>query len=222
MGAWLVAALLVSAGAFFLLTPDQQPEPGPGSSGSSRPDGPGTTEPGILLVVAPTADATFDVTELVRLPAPTSSIAVQSPDLSAAGSMFTDEKPYASEVRIKAGDQSPQVLDGLVNRAQIVSLDAPTRRYELRYELNRAVVRSLPSTSGRALGAVRALTHRLPDDLDVAVMAVGGAVRNMSCPGLALSQQACATGKRPLLRLKQALPWRNAVVVVQLDLPEPP
>ena len=39
-------------------------------------------------------------------------------------------------------------------------------------------------------------------------------------PGLTLSLQACAAGKPPLLHVRQDLPWRTALVIVQLDLPE--
>jgi hypothetical protein len=99
-----------------------------------------------------------------------------------------------------------------------LELDEPARRFELRYELNRAVVRSKPSTTGRALGAVRPLTIGVPDTLAVAIVIVGDSVRNLSCPGLELPEQACAVGSPPLLRLRTDLPWRNAVVVVQLDL----
>ncbi len=120
--------------------------------------GPGTTAPGILLVVTPRPDATMDVTESVLLDAPTDALTVRPPDFSAAGAPFADEGPYASKFRVVARDLSVQVPDGVVNRPMTLELDEPARRFELRYELNRAVVRSKPSTTGRALGAVRPLT----------------------------------------------------------------
>jgi len=89
----------------------------------------------------------------------------------------------------------------------------------MHYELNRAIVRSLPSSAGRALGAIRPLTSGQPDHMSVAVVTVGSEVLNLSCPGLALPLQACAAGKQPLLHVRQDLPWRTALVVVQLDLP---
>jgi hypothetical protein len=180
--------------------------------------GPGTTAPGILLVVTPRPDATMDVTESVLLDAPTDALTVRPPDFSAAGAPFADEVPYASKFRVVARDLSVQVPDGVVNRPMTLELDEPARRFELRYELNRAVVRSKPSTTGRALGAVRPLTRGVPDTLAVAIVIVGDSVRNLSCPGLELPEQACAVGSPPLLRLRTDLPWRNAVVVVQLDL----
>jgi len=218
LGAWIVLAIVASTIAFYRLGPDQTPSEA--SRSATRPAGPGTTEPGILLVVARSTDAAFAVTELVRLEAPTSSIAVRPPDFSAAGSTFDAAKPYASKVRIIARDQSVPVPDGIVNRAETFDLDAPVRRYSMHYELNRAIVRSLPSSARRALGAIRPLTSSQPDHMRVAVVMVGDGVLNLSCPGLALSLQACAAGKPPLMHLRQDLPWRTAVVVVQLDLPE--
>ena len=220
LGAWIVLAIVASTIAFYRFGPDQS---GPSDSGRSaiRPAGPGTTEPGILLVVTRATDAAFAVTELVLLDAPTTSVTVRPPDFSAAGSTFDAAKPYASKVRITARNQSVPVPDGIVNRSQTFSLDEPAKRYAIRYELNRAIVRSGPSSAGRALGAIRPLTTDQPVHMTVAVVTVGSDVRNLSCPGLALSIQACATGKSPLLRVRQALPWRTATVIMQLDLPDP-
>ncbi|MGH3458653.1 hypothetical protein [Aeromicrobium sp.] len=72
-----------------------------------------------------------------------------------------------------------------------------------------------------ALGAIRPLTSDVPGSLPVAVVAVGEAVRNLSCPALELPDQACATGSPPLMRVSPDLPWRTAVVVLQLDLAGP-
>jgi hypothetical protein len=219
VAAWIVVAVVASVIAFYRIGPDQDTQPETAGS-SVRPDGPGTTEPGILLVVAPSTDTTFAVTELVRLYSPTSSITVRPPDFTAAGARFKAAKPYASKVRITSQDESVQVPDGIVNRTESFAIRKPTQRYAMRYELNRAIVRSKPSTAGRALGAIRPLTSGQPDSMTVAVVAVGREVRNLSCPALPLSLQSCALGKAPLLHVRQDLPWRTATVVVQLDLPD--
>ena len=217
LGAWIVLAIVASTIAFYRLGPDQ--DTSEASTSATRPAGPGTTETGILLVVARATDAAFAVTETVRLEEPLTSISVRPPDFSAAGSTFSDAKPYASKVRIITPDESVPVPDGIVNREETFDLDEPVQRYSMHYELNRAIVASRPSSAGRALGAIRPLTSGQPDGMKVAVVAVGDGVLNLSCPGLALSFQACAAGKPPLLRVRQDLPWRTAVVVVQLNLP---
>jgi hypothetical protein len=47
----------------------------------------------------------------------------------------------------------------------------------------------------------------------------GASVLNIECPVLRLSKRACSIGEPPNLRVKRKLPWRNAVIVVQVDLP---
>lgn len=220
VGAWIVVAVIATTIAFYRIGPDQTRPPDTAGS-ATRPDGPGTTDPGILLVVKRATDTAFDVTELVLLETPTSTITVRPPDFSAAGSTFDAAMPYASKVRITTSDQSVPVPDGIVNRAETFDLGQPVRRYAMHYELDRAIVRSRPSSAGRALGAIRPLTSGQPDRMTVAVVTVGSDVRNLSCPGLTLSLQACAAGKPPLLHLRQELRWRTAVVIVQLDLPDP-
>jgi hypothetical protein len=214
---WIVLAVIASTIAFYRIGPDR-PAARSGDS-ATRPDGPGTTEPGILLVVSRATDTAFVVTELVLRDEPAESIDVHPPDFSAVGSTFEATRPFASKVRITTRHGSVPVPDGVVNRAETFDLGEPVRRYTMHYELNRAIVRSSPSSAGRALGAIRPLTDPKSDQMSVAVVSVGDDVRNLSCPGLALSRQACAAGKPPLLRVRQDLPWRAAIVIVQLDLP---
>jgi hypothetical protein len=219
LAVWVVLAVLASTIMFFRMATDETPDRTSGTPDSAASSGgPGSTQPGINLVVTPKSDATMEVTESVLLDEPTESLKVRPPNFSAAGSTFAGKNPYASKVRIVAGDQSVQVADGVVNRPMTLDLDEPSRRFELRYELNRAVVRSRPSAKGRALGAVRPLTSGMPDTLAVAVVVLGDEVRNLSCPGLSLEEQSCAVGAPPLLRLRTDLPWRTAIVVIQLDL----
>ena len=220
--AWAVIALLAVSLMLYRMGTDRVSGPVTEAADSAvSSGGPGTTAPGILLVVTPRPDASMDVTESVLLDAPADSLTVRPPDFTAAGATFADEEPYASKFRVVARGLSVQVPDGVVNRPMTLDLDEPARRFELRYELNRAVVRSTPSATGRALGAVRPLTRGVPDNLAVAIVIVGDSVRNLSCPGLKLAEQACAVGSPPLLRLRTDLPWRDAVVVVQLDLDAP-
>ena len=210
VGAWIVVAVIASTIAFYRLGPDQQ-APSEAGDSATRPDGPGTTEPGILLVASRATDSAFAVTELVLLESPTESIAVQPPDFSTVGSTFDAAKPYASKVRITTQDRSVPVPDGVVNRAETFALDEPVRRYTMHYEMNRAIVRSLPSSAGRALGAIRPLTRGGPDRMMVAVVTVGEDVRNLSCPGLA----AVAAS----LRRRQATPAARSAGPAVADRP---
>jgi hypothetical protein len=193
--------------------------PTPTQPNGKLPNGPGTTEPGILLMASPLRDGSFDIAEIVLLTTPTSSIRLSPPQLTRAGSRFSKAKPIASQVQVSAGSQPVLVPDGRINQRTDLPLNASTKRVELRYRLSGITVRSMPSRAGRALTAIRPLVAGAPENLPVAMMVSGASVLNIECPVLRLSERACSIGEPPNLRVKRKLPWRNAVIVVQFDLP---
>jgi hypothetical protein len=185
------------------------------------PKGPGTTEPGILLMASPLRDGSFEIAEIVLLTAPTSSIRLSPPKLTLAGGSFTKAQPVASQVQVSAGNQPVIVPDGRVKQRTDLALNAPAKQIELRYNLSGVTVRSIPSRAGRALAAISPLIAGVPNGLPVALMVSGSTVLNIECPVLRLREQACSIGRPPHLRAKPKLPWRSAVIVVQFDLPRP-
>lgn len=185
------------------------------------PNGPGTTQPGILLMASPLRDGSFDVAEIVLLAAPTSSIWLGPPKLTLAGSRFTDAKPVASQVQISADDQPIRVPGARVSRRTQLVLVVPTKLIELRYNLSGITMRSIPSRAGRALTAISPLVEGVPTSLPVALMVSGSTVLNIECPVLRLRDRACSTGRSPHLRVNRRLPWSSALIVVQFDLPRP-
>jgi hypothetical protein len=185
------------------------------------PNGPGTTEPGILLMASPLPDGSFDVAEIVLLATPSSSIWLGPPRLALAGSRLAKAKPVASQVQVSAGNQPVVVPNGRVQQRTELALVAPAKRIELRYNLRRITIRSIPSRAGRALAAISPLVEGVPKTLPVALRISGSTVINIGCPVLRLREQACSAGRPPRLRVNRKLPWRNAVIVVQFDLPRP-
>jgi hypothetical protein len=185
------------------------------------PKGPGTTEPGILLMASPLRDGSFDIAELVLLHTPASSIWLGPPELALAGSRFAKAKPIASQIQVSAGNQPVLVPDGRVDRRTNLALAVPTKKIELRYNLRGITVRSIPSRAGRALSAISPLVEGVPQTLPVALRISGSTVLNIGCPALRLREQACSAGRPPDLRVNRPLPWRSAVIVVQFDLPRP-
>jgi hypothetical protein len=185
------------------------------------PKGPGTTQPGILLMASPLPDGSFDVAEIVLLSTPTSSLRVGPPRLAHAGSRFSRAKPVASQVQVSAGDQPLLVPGGRVKQHADLTLSAPAKRIELRYRLSGITIRSIPSRAGRALTAISPLVEGVPTNLPVAMLVSGSTVLNIECPILRLRDRACSAGRPPHLRVKHKLPWSGAVIVVQFDLPRP-
>jgi hypothetical protein len=191
------------------------------STNAKLPNGPGTTQPGVLLMASPLPDGSFDVAEIVLLSSPTSSLRVGPPRLAHAGSRFSGAKPVASQVQVSAGDQPVLVPDGRVKQRLDLALSAPAKRIELRYHLSGITVRSVPSRAGRALTAISPLVEGVPKSFPVAMLVSGSTVLNIECPILRLREQACSTGRPPNLRVGHKLPWSGAVIVVQFDLPRP-
>lgn len=191
------------------------------STKAKLPKGPGTTQPGILLMASPLPDGSFDVAEIVLLSAPTSSLRVGPPRLALAGSRFSRAKPVASQVQVSAGDQPVLVPGGRVRQHLDLALSAPAKRIELRYHLSGITIRSVPSRAGRALTVISPLVEGVPKGFPVAILVSGSTVLNIECPILRLRKQACSAGRPPNLRVSHQLPWSGAVIVVQFDLPRP-
>jgi hypothetical protein len=185
------------------------------------PKGPGTTQPGILLMASPQRDGSFDIAELVWLPDAKSTIRLSPPDLRLAGRRFAKSKPVATQVQLSAGDQPVLVPGGRVSRGVDIALFEPTKRIELRYNLTGITIRSMPSPPGRALTAMGPLVAGVDTDLPVAAMVSGSTVHNIECPARHGLAQACSTGRLPHLRVGGRLPWKSALIVVQFDLPKP-
>jgi hypothetical protein len=195
------------------------PSPTAGSSDSKLPPGPAGQEPGVRLVATVRPGRVFEVTETVRLAAPVSRVTLAPTDLSQGSKDLRSARPVATVVVIRAAEQRAVRPPGSrVSKATTVAFSEPTDRFEIRYRLHGSVRMNKPSSAGRALGAVAPLTSRLPAEMPVAVTVKGTAVRNLDCVRLPADQRACIDGKRPTVRVNQNLPYRAAVVQVQLDL----
>ncbi len=198
------------------------PPPAPGETRSVAPDGlptdgPGISEPGVLMVIAPSTGGSFDVTEQVRLPSAINVVELAPAQLSGAGSQFDDAEPVATTVQLSTDGQPIVVPDGTVAAPVSIPVDGITQ-FELSYQLDGTTVRSVPATARRALAAISPLIQATPGDLPVAVVIVGP-VLGVNCPLLTLAEQSCGVGSAPMLQVDRVLPLDDAVVTVQLDLP---
>ncbi|MGI8417225.1 MAG: hypothetical protein ACR2P2_13690 [Nakamurella sp.] len=184
-------------------------------------DGPGVTEPGISLTARLAPDGNFDVAEWVLLPAPISTLSLRPPPIDQAGKEFAGHSPVATTIQLTAGDQPVMLLSDTLRAAVLLPLDSKEKQFELRYQLTGVTIHSSPSTAGRALAAIGSLTGPVAAGLPVQIAVIGSRIRNLACPALALDERSCAVGELPELRVNRALPWRDSIVVVQLDLSGP-
>jgi hypothetical protein len=183
--------------------------------------GPGVTEPGIRLSATPTPLGALEVSERVRLPADVTTIEIAVPDLARAGPGFAMLRPAASAVQLTAGDQPVVLPDDKLSATETVPLTGPTRTYELRYVLEGATVRSVPSKAGRALAALAPLSRSADPSTPVVILTSGDRVRNLACPRLAGDALACSDGVVGRMAVRGELRLDDALVVLQLDLPRP-
>ncbi len=195
-----------------------------GSSTTSKtapelPDeGPGVSEPGVLLVVTPSRGGAFDVWERVRLPDPVDTVTLSPPDVAAAGSQFEGAEPVVTMVQLSVEGQPIAVADGVVDGPYDIPVEREITQFDLSYQLDGTSVRSLPSTARRALAAVSPLLDDTPYNLPVAVI-VNGPVLGVDCPLLDLSDRACGRGTPERMEVSPYLPFDDALITVQFDLP---
>jgi hypothetical protein len=204
-------------------TPTATPTPtatqAPGSSDDRNlPPGPGGSESGIQLVAATTSDGEFDIIETVRLAQPVVRVTLAPPDLRPLAGDLKRKRPVAQALTVRVEGHRIKAPKRTVRQATELTFTRPTDLFELHYRVQGATVASKPSRAGRLLGAVGPLT-RVPDDLPVAITVKGHSVLNLSCPCLSLEDQACAAGDVPTMRVDQYLARRDALVLVQFDIP---
>ena len=206
-----------------LPAPAQAPRPQLGRAPTGRTsgahDGAGLRTPGIRLTVTPRADGGFEVAEQVVLPAPATELLLRVAPPAPAGPDFARVKPRATKIQISVGDQPGPPVADFTGGPRKVTLPMPASRFELRYQLTGASVRSIPSTAGRALAALAPLTGGLDRALPVLVVVGGTGALNLRCPLLPPDRQGCATGAAPRLAIRSGLTARTALVLLQLDLP---
>jgi hypothetical protein len=169
-------------------------------------------------MATPDARGRFDIAELVRLEQPVTLLQLRPIDVRAAGVGLDRARPVATQIQVTADEQALAVPRDRVSRATVLTLDAPTEVFQLRYVLRGVTERTPNSSPGRALGAVGPLVAGVPGDLPVAVVVIGRSVRNLGCPSSEMVRRPCATGQPPRLRVNRNLPHRAALVTVQLDL----
>ena len=82
-----------------------------------RKPAPGLTEPGILLMAWPASDGSFDVVERIRLVNAVSVLTLRPAPVDRAGRQFTSVSATATQVQVRAGDQTVIVPGAEVDAA---------------------------------------------------------------------------------------------------------
>ncbi|TCO13853.1 hypothetical protein EV652_12510 [Kribbella steppae] len=232
---WLAtAALTLGLSAAAACSPDTagpvapSPAPGrspttqvsqPGQTASTSP-GPGATVPGIRMNVVALKDGSFDITEEVMLPRATNILQVQLPASGAElPGMMTKTLPIATNLRIQANGVTIPLASSSVTNTTDVPLTTAATNLRLTYRLSGSTVRRTESKPERASSALRPLTAISEGGLPTTFTITGGELLNAVCP--LLTETRCAVGDPPNLSVLQGIPADKALVVLQLDLPQP-
>jgi hypothetical protein len=172
------------------------------------------------MVVVPLPDGSFDITEEVMLPRPTNILQLQLP---ASGEelpgMMTKTSPKATGLRMLANGQNIPLATNEIASTTDVPLTTAATSLRLTYRLSGSTVRRTPAKPERAASAIRPLTAISGGGLPTDVTITGSGLLNAVCP--LLPETRCAVGVPPKLSVLQGIPADKALVVLQLDLPQP-
>lgn len=198
-------------------TPSTTPRP----SVSPSPVGtrPGIDAVGIDMSFEPRSDGSLDVTERLILPTRVASVLVAPPDPETAGSGFANVDPTVLGLQVEAAGLPIDDLPQKLVASQAVYFATSSAKITLRYQLTGVVVRSKPSTNGRALAFIRPLTADVKPSLPVRVHSTGIGTLNIECRQLPIQDQACARGSSPIFETSGGLTGRTSTVLVQLNVP---
>jgi hypothetical protein len=184
--------------------------------------GPGLTEAGIHVVAQTGADGGLEVVERVRLPAAVTTLAIALP--RASGSGVAAAVPTITGFQAEAGGQvvTDMLAAPLPDGGDRLDLPAPSTDITMRYRLEGGAERSQPAPAGRALVLLPPVTaaEASLSGLPVVVEVVGGNIRNLVCPDLAVAEQLCGR-QQGSLWTTPSIPLGRSVVVAQVDLPPP-
>jgi len=181
--------------------------------------GPGLTEIGIHVIVQPDTDGDLEVVEQVLLARPVLSIGLAPPVPPAyPGVEGLTPQVVALQAESRGVPVAVGLSDPLVTREELRL--GPTTSLSLRYRLVRTSHRTEPSTLGRALAVLPAISAGDYPDLPVVIEVVGPGVRNVLCTQLTGDQRFCAVQVGQTWTTVD-LTGRQVAVVAQLDLPAP-
>jgi hypothetical protein len=175
------------------------------------------------MAAAVQSPTTIEVVEVVRWPdGGPATIELELSEEAAAAGRLTISPDLAVESLQVSVDGSPVIPAPRAgsSNAWVVrppSGAAPTLM-EVRYLVDGAIVRSVPSRPGRALAVITPISAKANGDLPVAIAISATGVLNVYCPG-GTTQAAILCGQLDGDRWAVTLPPGLPLVVAQLDLP---
>ena len=194
------------------------------SAPGSVPPG-GSAADGLAVVAAVVSPTTIEVVEVVHWPdgGPATIELELSDDAASSGGLSIAPESSVESLQVSV-DGSPVIAtlrDGSTNRWSITPPSgAAPGSMEVRYLLVGAIVRSVPSSPGRALAVITPISSGLARDLPVSMAISAANVLNVYCPTGA-NQATIMCGRLDGDRWVVTPPPGLPLVVAQVNLPAP-
>lgn len=168
-------------------------KPPAGSLGTS---GPGIDAPGTMMVVQVAESGALNVTEQAVLgPRGLRSIDLRVPSMASLGGQVAQLTPTIHDLRVSVNGTPVTAIPTADGPGWVVVAAGQerARTVELSYQMQDGIVRTKPSSSGRALGvSLPLLGQALRDQgLPLVVRAQGAGVTGATCPSAPVAQMLC-------------------------------
>lgn len=181
-------------------------------------DGPGITEPGVVLRALVDAEG-VDIAERMLLDGSVTELVLTPPRPPAR--FGPGRKPSVSGLQIAAdGVLVPVPVPGDFANPIFVELPQGAKQVELRYQLKNAIRRSQPAPPGRATVLLRPLGQQTLGSLPTVTEVGGSVILNVQCPQMPASGQLCGYPEKSVWRTKP-VPAARSTAVVLTDLQAP-
>jgi hypothetical protein len=172
--------------------PSPAPAPRPIPPGSLPPTGPGIDQPGTMMLVRVSTGGTLEVSEQARVsPGELPQIGLRLPSITALGGLVAELSPTVQDLRV-AVNGTPVTATPSDDGWAVTPADS-ARTVQLSYRIEGAIVRTAPSSSGRALGVSLPLLGQSLRErgLPLVVRAEGSAVGGATCPSAPITKMLC-------------------------------
>jgi hypothetical protein len=183
--------------------------------------GPGLTSAGVLVQVASDPSRGLEVVERVRFDVSPPVLVVAPPTTRGMSASAIPQKVAVTGLQLLADGNVVRGGPATLTKATSITLPPGTRTVAMRYRVEEAVTRSVPSAPGRTLVLLPPISsgadlRSLPVIVEIKGMGVG----NLQCPGLAVADQMCGrVGDDRWYTVPVRL--GTTAVLAELNLPDP-
>jgi hypothetical protein len=170
------------------------PAPRSAPEGSLPKGGPGIDQPGTMMLVRVASNGTLNVVEQARLgPNGPKDLSLRLPSMASLGGQVAELSPTVHDLRVSVNGTAVRAVPTADGPGWAVTGAEPASTVQLSYQIMDAIVRTKPSSSGRALGVSLPLLGQALREkgLPLVVRAEGAVVGGATCPSAPITEMLC-------------------------------